>query len=1262
MIARSLQQFATYHGALTTLLFLGLALLSSCSGCDENNSSDKSATVTIVSVEPAAAYPNIETTISFTLAPGTDTSASELKWQVNYGDGQSSAGEGLESSVTHAYADSGDYEITVQARIGESSVGEAKQTFRVYAPVDLAVSAATGRPANIRTGEMITIEASLENKVAGNVETPFEIEAFLSTSPTVTREQLAELTSLGRLKIEASEEGAPVIEASQPKRVTLNATLPDALNSGDYYIVVLADATDIIADTDTSNNLTVSSNIVRVENTSQVLADLVVRDVIAAPDRAFPALSRVTRGYTLANTGGLDVFDVVVKTYISVGDATLDDNDTLINTSEPINVFARTDVNVAAQAFILDQELIPPQGGELEVYVIVEAQPSTMQDETSKENNIAATQSAIVVSDQLVNGPDIAVREFSVTPESTFLDGTLTVQAKIANEGTVDINTFFCGLYLGKENRVNTDLDQRFSTLSIPSLKSGEERIIDEAKEIPAIYDPGTYYIYIVCDPLGAVEETFRSNNQAIHPNPVLITDQADVDLYVESLTVPKTTNEGELITLTARVCVNGTNPSGMTRAKLFRTPGNRVDFNATALQTIDIPNINPGMCEDVTIELVAACDQFKESYAWGLSVDADDVLPETDEDNNNRAGTDLMIVSGLFCACNEDMFEPNNRATDAKPILATMNTSAALCAAGTCDFFKLPLEARDSIIISNLHDSARGALVTTLYDPTGLNAIDVSRTMSQHEVATFLVPSAGDYIVSVCGQQTQTRNIYELSPRIIKQAAGVDIIPRQLTFPARDSYSIGASINTSFKVYNLGLANAAAFEAQLVISSNATLGDADDIVLKTSNIAALNSGAQRDINEAVILPTNLVDGTYYLGINVNPAQTITEDDYTNNMLLGAPITIVTRCFDALEPNDSIQDARDIQGSGTFSNLTACSAADDYYKICAADGQTVTVTLTFNDMMGDLDLELFNQQLQGVASSANAGVNNEQVNVPYVNGAQCYYALVKLKSAMMNVENSYTLDVAVQDVDPSLRCDAWGEPNDTFLTASSLLAASQVMSLDRCPNTDTDYYYVDLQAGQRVTFKAEKVPGTQPGTLRLQLYNANQTPGLNQETAPDQPAAEIRDFIAPVTGRYFAQVTVSGNARNVKYTLSISGLTGVDLSPRNLAIGPGVYLPNDQVRLGFDLSNLGASATMSAPNYTIYYSLSATPDSVNDVSLGNFMAPMPIAASSTLNLFSQVNLPAAATAGTRYIHVVVSSMGDTNPANNVATVPITVGP
>src|SRR5690606_28629057 len=115
------------------------------------------------------------------------------------------------------------------------------------------------------------------------------------------------------------------------------------------------------------------TSIVRVENTAQMLPDISVENVYALPDRAFPVLNRVMRGFTLANRGPEAVFNVVHKTYLSVGSAVLTEDAILLHTSEPATLGARAVLEIDPEQFVLTEEIIPPADSELEVYVIVEA-------------------------------------------------------------------------------------------------------------------------------------------------------------------------------------------------------------------------------------------------------------------------------------------------------------------------------------------------------------------------------------------------------------------------------------------------------------------------------------------------------------------------------------------------------------------------------------------------------------------------------------------------------------------------------------------------------------------------------------------------------------------------------------------------------------------------------------------------------------------------------------------------------------------------
>jgi hypothetical protein len=253
------------------------------------------------------------------------------------------------------------------------------------------------------------------------------------------------------------------------------------------------------------------------------------------------------------------------------------------------------------------------------------------------------------------------------------------------------------------------------------------------------------------------------------------------------------------------------------------------------------------------------------------------------------------------------------------------------------------------------------------------------------------------------------------------------------------------------------------------------------------------------------------------------------------------------------------------------------------------------------------------------------------------------------------------MDVDVEDVDPALVCQSSFEPNDSFNTASSLLAAQgQTFAMDRCPTTDVDYYFVDLTSGQEVNLSGEFDPAGQQGTLRLQVFLPNRTPGPNIETAPGVPRAEL-DYLPPTSGRYFVQVTVSGAQRNVTYRVEASGLSGVDLRPENPVIGPGSYVPGEEVRLGFDLRNLGV-LDAAAPPYRVSFGLSSTPDPANDDVLGDFNSA-DVPATSTTPVDVRVNVPSGATTGTRYLHINVDPadvLQDANLTNNIISLPIAI--
>lgn len=1235
------------------------ALLFGALSCSDDDSSG-TATVVIDSVDPTAGYENVEFAVNFTITPGNGTTGDAMAWRVDFGDGSQVSGEGTIGTATHAYELSGTYEIKVSAVYNDKVVGSETTSFQVFAPIDLAADGTRGAPANVQTGDDFTVSVNISNSTASDVLTAFDVTFYFSEESNVTPDETDDLIALGTVTVNNEVEGAPVINTGEERNVGFTATIPEELASGDYFILTVVDPEAKVGDTDRTNNFEVSAGIIRVENLSDSIPDVEVRNLFVIPDRAFPELNEVTRGFTLANNGAVDAFEVVYKTYLSVGDDTLDAGDTLIDESDPVNVLANDLIEIGPDQIVLDNSIVPPMNEELTVYVIVQAELTEAGAMDSNEaNNTAISDPPITVSDQPVQGPDIVVNSFSVTPNSTFLDGTLSVSTSISNEGTNDVGSFFCGIYLGSAPRVNTQVDPRLDNINIPSLAASDTLQIDKDITVPGLFDPGVYYLYIVCDPQNALNEPFRSNNTGINLEPITITDQADVDMFINSVSVDATVDEGNMYTLTAEVCVQGSNPSGRTIANVFRTGDMVPNYNAEPVASFEIDTITPGNCQMVTVDIEAACEDFIDTYAHGLEIDVENTLPEYNEANNRRAAGNTQTVNGTFCACNEDGFEPNNRALDAVPLTAGQ-TSAALCEANTCDYFGVDLLATESLVVTTAFQADKGGLITRLFDPSGIQVLDQDNSADSQAVGVFLVPQAGRYVFSVCGLQSTDKNLYDLDVAILQQSVGVDILVRDTAIPAGGPFSIGTPLNVTSRLYNLGTVASAGFDVQTVVSPDAVFGDANDVPITTQSITSIPAGGFRDITVPSTLPLTLTDGDYYIGLVADPTGALTETDTANNTGVSRLFGVRTQCFDPLEPNDTLGEATDL-ADGTYSNLVVCDGADDFYRICPNDAQKFTITTTFDETIGDIDIFLTDEQQNQIDASASAG-GVEQVAVDYVNGSQCYFLQVKV-IGLADPESSYELDIDIQDVDPALQCDAAFEPNDSFTTASSLLAATGMQSIDRCPVPDSDMYYVDLTAGQQVTFTAALDPAMQQGTLRLQIYRPNQTPGPNIETAPGVPTAQITNYIAPTTGRYYAQITVSGSQRKVTYTLDATGLGGIDLTPQSLFIGPGTYSINDEVRFGFDLQNLGADLA-TAPPYEIWYSDDAVLSTSTDIMMGTFAAG-DVAGNATIAVNDRAFVPGLAQTGTRYLFIVVDGqnvLNDTNQANNTISVPITIVP
>lgn len=170
---------------------------------------------------------------------------------------------------------------------------------------------------------------------------------------------------------------------------------------------------------------------------------------------------------------------------------------------------------------------------------------------------------------------------------------------------------------------------------------------------------------------------------------------------------------------------------------------------------------------------------------------------------------------------------------------------------------------------------------------------------------------------------------------------------------------------------------------------------------------------------------TNVPDGTYWLEIEVDPANRLREEDETNNVTriqiaLTRPTGTNPIAPDTFEPSDSFAAAAILAPpeDHTYENLSIhASLNDDYYRVTASATGALEFVLAFRNVQGDIDLEIFDSS-HGLLGRSNGVSDREHVIVNAVAG-EYYYVRVFGYDGATNPLYSLTIDTPLgSDHDP----------------------------------------------------------------------------------------------------------------------------------------------------------------------------------------------------------------------------------------------------
>lgn len=228
---------------------------------------------------------------------------------------------------------------------------------------------------------------------------------------------------------------------------------------------------------------------------------------------------------------------------------------------------------------------------------------------------------------------------------------------------------------------------------------------------------------------------------------------------------------------------------------------------------------------------------------------------------------------------------------------------------------------------------------------------------------------------------------------------------------------------------------------------------------------------------------------------------------------------------DAQEPNDTVATAMPI-GPGLTQDLLLCPGELDWYRLDLSAGQELTLTMRFEHVLGDLDVDLRTADGTSILAVASSESSTEELRWT-AQGAGAVFARVYGHDG---ASNAYTLEVDV--VDPELTCkeDVFGLHAD----AADALVLFQGLwrELVACPGAP-DWYAVDLNGGETLEVLGQRTDdASRPLDVTMYLDPAGTPASIGQRDADGVVYAGLTRADA---GRIYYRVV--GGPGTSRYTL-----------------------------------------------------------------------------------------------------------------------------
>jgi subtilase family serine protease len=372
---------------------------------------------------------------------------------------------------------------------------------------------------------------------------------------------------------------------------------------------------------------------------------------VGAPDLVITALTTAASGTvggtlqtsaTVLNQGTSAAAPFRLGFYLST-DATITTADVFTETgcNFPSGLSATAQNNCSGEVEI--PSTIPPG-----TYYLGAITDDLLQVAESNENNNTRASTAVTIAVPA----DLTIAALTA-PASGTIGGAFpagSVSVTVRNQGTAASGAFRVGLYFSTDATITTTDVRSNTTCTYPSgLAAGASNVCGPGISvvIPATLTAGTYYLGAIADDQAAVAELSETNNTRATAGTISLT-VPPVDLVVTALTAASTATVGGNIQVSVTVLNQGSVASGPSRVGLYLSPNSTISLTDVYLNrfcALD-SGLAAGTQTSCSGLVPIPASTTPGTYYIGGIADDEEVVAETNENNNTRASAAVTITS----------------------------------------------------------------------------------------------------------------------------------------------------------------------------------------------------------------------------------------------------------------------------------------------------------------------------------------------------------------------------------------------------------------------------------------------------------------------------------------------------------------------------------------------------------------------------------------------------------------------------------------